>query len=729
MTVPSPPGQETRTARKLDAVVLAAVLVGASLLVLYFTPLAPEAWLAAVGGNYLAPLLQALTIFALIHGRRAVARAERRFWDVLTLGFTVWFAAQLAGFALAPGVVSWLASDVLNLLCFVSLLLALELRPHVPEWTGGKLRFRFTAVATAIFLSVLLLYFVLIPSSLDRAAYDTLVPSYYLFLTLDAVLLARFCALVAASSERRWRVTYGLLALASGGWLLGDLVDCLIYAGTLDVPLGTPLDLPYCVPAFAIVVATRLRNRSSAPPEPARADSIGARAEASALPLAYAFLLPVVHLSLTSAGLFDVGGRGAREVTMLAGFLALVACVYAQHVLLRRRNDDLEDRLTALVTDGELRHTQKMEALGRLAGGVAHDFNNVLLVIRGYADMLLRNAQPNDPVRVRLRRIGDATERGAALVQQLLAFGRRQVVQPTLLRLDDEVASIQSMLRRVIGEDIRLETQLDPLTGCIYFDRGQLAQVVINLVINARDAMPKGGRLMIETGAAELADPGAVPGVAPGDYAVMTVADTGVGMDAETRERIFEPFFTTRAEGTGLGLATVYGIVKQGGGAIRVESRPGHGTHFRLYFPRAEETPDDVLIPAERAAAFRSRRGETVLLVEDEEQVRAVARECLEECGYRVLEAADAEAALRVADAQGKTVDLLLTDVVLPGMSGRELAERLEGRVDAVLFMSGYNDEALLDYGRVAFLQKPFALAEMARSVREVLDAQRSQKA
>src|SRR5437867_729355 len=375
----------------------------------------------------------------------------------------------------------------------------------------------------------------------------------------------------------------------------------------------------------------------------------------------------------------------------------------------------------------QLVQSQKMEAVGRLAGGVAHDFNNLLTVILSYSDLLLEDRPPDAPDREDIEQIRKAAVGASALTRQLLAFSRQQVLEPRVLDVNTVVASTEKMLTRLLGEDISLTASLAPALGAVKVDPGQLEQIIMNLAVNARDAMPHGGRLSIETANVDM-DESYVRGhpvAHPGPYVMLAVSDTGIGMDAVTQARIFEPFFTTKeaGKGTGLGLATVYGIVKQSGGFIWVYSEPGHGTSFKIYLPRVDE-------PVARAVAAPEVVGgsETVLVVEDVAAVRAVAREMLERHGYTVLEAPDGETALRLAGKHQGVIRLLLTDVVMPDVSGRQLADQLlELRPDMkVLFMSGYTDDAIVRHGvlkeGIAYLQKPFTPDTMARKVRAVLD-------
>jgi PAS domain S-box-containing protein len=394
-----------------------------------------------------------------------------------------------------------------------------------------------------------------------------------------------------------------------------------------------------------------------------------------------------------------------------------------------RKNAEEELR----VSEEKLRQSQKLEAVGQLAGGVAHDFNNLLTVINGYSDLLMRKLEKDNPTRLTIEEIRKAGERAASLTRQLLAFSRRQVLQPAPLELNVIVANVDKMLRRLIGEDIDLLMALEPELGRIKADPGQIEQVLLNLAVNARDAMPQGGKLTIETSNVYLDNQYAQthPPIQPGQYVMLAVSDNGFGMSPETQARIFEPFFTTKEQGkgTGLGLSTVYGIVKQSGGNVWVYSEEGRGTTFKVYLPRVDEqgeTTEAVELPAELA-----RGRETILLAEDEEQVRRMAQTILEMYGYRVLEASNGEEATSIFKERGDEIHLVLTDAVMPQMSGPELAQRLMTlRPDIkVLYMSGYTDDAIVRHGliehEIAFLQKPFTAEALIRKVREALDAPR----
>jgi PAS domain S-box-containing protein len=380
--------------------------------------------------------------------------------------------------------------------------------------------------------------------------------------------------------------------------------------------------------------------------------------------------------------------------------------------------------------EDQLRQSQKMEAIGQLAGGVAHDFNNLLTAINGYSGLALQRLDDSHLIKGYLEEIKKAGDRAANLTRQLLAFGRKQILQPIALNLNDVVTDISKLLRRLIGEDIELTAKLDPALKTIKADPGQIEQVLINLVVNARDAMPQGGNLTIETAAVELdaeyADRHV--GVVPGNYVMLAVSDTGTGMDEETQARIFDPFFTTKdqGKGTGLGLSTVYGIVKQSGGNIWVYSELGHGTTFKVYLPQLETETQKV----DTTVADTQMPGgsETILLVEDEDVVRGLARKILEHAGYNVIEAKQGDEAIRLCTEGVRSIDLLLTDVVMPGISGKEVADRLSALLPGlkVLFMSGYTDEAIVHHGvldsNIEFIEKPFTLIALAKRVRKVLD-------
>jgi nitrogen-specific signal transduction histidine kinase len=390
---------------------------------------------------------------------------------------------------------------------------------------------------------------------------------------------------------------------------------------------------------------------------------------------------------------------------------------------------DITDR-TRL--EQQLRQAQKMEAVGRLAGGVAHDFNNILTTILGYSDMLLGEISSDDPKHSALEGIKKAGSRASSLVSQLLAFSRKQVIQPVVLDLNAIVKDLSKMLRRLIGEDIELITALEPALGYVKVDHGQIDQVIMNLAVNARDAMPEGGQLVIETANVELDEQYARFHdvlLKTGPFVMLSITDTGCGMDRKMKAQIFEPFFTTKepGRGTGLGLSTVYGIIKQADGFVWVYSEPGHGTTFKIYLPRTGEKELSII---KKDTTSQPVGNETILLVEDNSELKNLMCKMLQKCGYEVLSASSSEEAKDIFMMEDRgPIHLLVTDVVLRGKSGRRLAESLTGmrRELKVLYMSGYTDETISRHGIVEpginFLQKPFTQEGLARKVRKILDS------
>ena len=414
---------------------------------------------------------------------------------------------------------------------------------------------------------------------------------------------------------------------------------------------------------------------------------------------------------------FEAQAADLRSHPQVAGFV----------VVARDITQRLEAEQAVRASEEALRQSQKMEALGRLAGGLAHDFNNLLTAIRGYCGLLQESV--DGPQAGYVHEIAAASDRAAELTSKLLTLSRRQLVSRRVVAVNDQVADLESLLRRLIGEDVELVTDLSTDVGQVRADPHQLDQALLNLVVNARDAMPQGGRIVVRTERVELSldDIERRPDLGPGAYVLLTVSDTGVGMDHETLEHVFEPFFTTKesGKGTGLGLATVYASIHQEGGHIEVQSAPGRGAVFQIFLPEVEADPDVAPAP-EKAHQGRLRGTETILLVEDEDIVRRLVRRQLEGLGYSILDAVNGEAALEVA--QRNDVDLLVSDVVMPGMSGPELARRLVDQQPGlpVLFMSGYTDAFVgrhgFSEGEHEVLQKPFDQTELARRIRELLD-------
>ncbi len=418
--------------------------------------------------------------------------------------------------------------------------------------------------------------------------------------------------------------------------------------------------------------------------------------------------------------------RGGREVPVSTVFIA------------HRSDTETPPHFSAIMRDmtgkreleTQLRQAQKMEAVGRLAGGVAHDFNNMLAVIMSYADLLEMDFAAGTPQLEDLREITSAARRAAGLTRQLLAFSRQQVLEPRVLDPNEVIDGVEKMLRRIIGENITIAMALTPTVSHIRADPGQLEQVILNLAVNARDAMPAGGRLTLETAEVELDDPytASHPTVTPGRYVMIAVSDTGTGMDAATQARIFEPFFTTKekGQGTGLGLATVYGIVKQSAGYIWVYSEPNRGSTFKVYLPSVAGTEEAAVMSIPEMQPARGL--ETILFVEDEPALRTAGAQILGRYGYTVIVAGSGDEALALWHQQATVIDLIATDIVMPGITGPETVERLRAVHPSVkvLFMSGYTDATVLEHGvsimGAAFLQKPYSAATLTQKVREVLD-------
>jgi signal transduction histidine kinase/CheY-like chemotaxis protein len=434
------------------------------------------------------------------------------------------------------------------------------------------------------------------------------------------------------------------------------------------------------------------------------------------------YTLPVVAMGLGPLGAFPIAmTQIVLHLFLLLGSLSgqILAAVMAE------REEALQRRIAL---EEQLRHSQKMEAVGRLAGGIAHDFNNLLTAIIGYAEIVIVGLGPGDPRRADAEEIARAAMRAADLTRQMLAFSRKQILQPKVIDLNLTLSRVEPMLRRVIGEDIVMTIAPRATRAQVRVDPGQIEQVIMNLVVNARDAMPKGGRLTVETGDAMLDATQVPPDARPGDYVMLAVSDTGVGMPADVRARIFEPYFTTKevGKGTGLGLSTAYGIVRQSDGHILVNSEPGLGTTFRVYLPRVEA---ETKLAAASGEEQMPTGNEHILLVEDDPSVRRLSRELLVRLGYSVTEAASGRAGLALGSDDTRHFDLALCDVILGDMSGPAVYEALRALRPSVrvLYMSGYADEAIvktgvLDEGQ-PFLQKPFTPRDLAVKIREVLDA------
>ncbi len=676
----------------------------------------------------------ALTMLAFQFGKRVAGAGTRRFAEYVTIGLGCWLVIRIIYLAWPEFYgtpVSDLVVDLLYLGFYLLLALASLTRAHRElPWRGPDLPRRVETCALMIFLFFALAYFVLVPGQFHYAAYDTWVPSLYMYIALDLCLALRYAYLTRVTTSQRHRWTYGIIALACLIWAAVDLVETLGYLGLLETTPGSAIELLWLPVHPVLIAAARVRHvpffaAALAPSTlPLRHFTRPLRAIGPVVVLA--FLPPLLHFAGYLTGLFDPSTRVPREVLVLITILASAGALLLYLTTLTAAN-------RALLTDlqeanAQLQQSHKMEAIGRLAGGVAHDFNNLLTAIIGYDEALLERLAPADPARRHAERIRTAAGRATALTRQLLTFARPQTLRVETCDLSVVVAELVPMLRPLIGEDIELLLEHASTPVLVRADRAQLEQVIVNLVVNARDAMPEGGRLTIGTAAGQLtAESGPDgPDAESTPCATLTVTDTGTGMDSAAQERIFEPFYTTKekSKGTGLGLSTVYGIVQRAEGIIRVDSRVGEGTTMRVMLPRVEAA--DAIAEARVAPDPPSPvepewiDGATILVVEDEDAVRGLIRDVLETDGYRVLEARDGVLALGVYETHGDQIDLLLTDVVMPQMNGPELAEHLVGEREdlQVLFVSGYHDES--DFGvhrpleRAEFLPKPFTPTDSA---------------
>ena len=529
--------------------------------------------------------------------------------------------------------------------------------------------------------------------------------------------IAQACGHLLSSESVGFWLVDGDELVVTGTW--GDAHEIMV---TPRLHLGESLSGRVAVSGEALVVADLASDPRLLPAHRETSCRLGYRG----------MLVVPVKIGERVAGVLSIrtkrdSGFSSEDVALALAF-ASQAAVALENSRLYQETRRAYDELST--TQDQLTQARKMEAVGRLAGGVAHDFNNLLTVMIGRSQLLLRRLETQDSVRPELELIQEAAGQAAELTRQLLAFSRKQVLRPTVLDLNRAVANLGAMLKRLIGEDIVLVTELAPTLGCVKADPGQIQQVVMNLAANARDAMPRGGRLTIETANVDLDATYARrhAGVPPGPYVMLAVTDTGLGMAPETQAHIFEPFFTTKGpgQGTGLGLATVYGVVKQSDGHIWVYSEPGRGTTFKIYLPRvnATVTPEET----DPNGAPLSPGHETILLAEDAPAVRALARDVLQAQGYTVLEAQHGREALTIGEQHAGPIHLLLTDVVMPEMNGRELVERLAPirPTTPILYMSGYTDNVVVHHGvldrSAVFLEKPFTPAALVCKVRQVLD-------
>ena len=695
-------------------------------------------------------LFNLLCLFVVVRAARASSQLPRYFWYVTAISISFFCVAVLCNLYVQTIQTSQTVADIADIvsvfwLCPLSLTLFLE-----PDFELS----RFDPIHVLDFIQVVLLwvviyfFFLYMPtheisgSPFERTwVHATWVGS----LMYDGTMAAIFLLRAAFTNSRVVRTLFGriglFLVLVCFGDFFYNYLGATLQAGSWYEAIWTFLNL------CPIVIAGTWNQSKidKSPTRPLFSDLVGNRL----FPILFAFIVLVLSLYIarerTLSALVIVG------ISFLCSSLRLLIAQKRQdrvqldlyteiqhrervEQLLRQNEEHLEDQVAERTLKLEesrhqLRQAQKMEAIGRLAGGVAHDFNNLLTIIRGYSRLLLDRG-PAPELRNGLERIDDAADRAASLTSQLLAFSRRQVLQPKVFSINALIQDLEKMLRRVISEDIEMRTALAPDLGSVRADRTQIEQVILNLVVNARDAMPNGGKLILETANVYLDEAYASrhQTVMPGEYVYLGVSDTGAGISQENLSRIFEPFFTTKelGKGTGLGLSMVYGIIKQSGGSIWVYSEPGRGTSFKIYLPRINATAETVAPESSHTSSVRGN--ETILLVEDDSQVKELAREALAASGYSVLAAETPQAAVEICRTRTGPIHLLLTDVVMPGIGGRELANQATSiRPDLrVLFMSGYTPQAILHHGEFEantfFLQKPFTPSQLAAKVREVLE-------
>jgi len=712
-----------------DPVVFCWGVLIAGYAVLYLVlPFFAAGALAAFSETWAEPILLAALIPTLLRGLGSLPNPEeRRFWRLLAVGFATWLVGTVLMSVL--DVVSGLAelwADPLFLLSFVACFLAVEQRPHLePGWSVRDVSYRFSVAGSVILVFALIGYLFIVPSLLRPGVEPGGYPTWYLIVTLDLLLALRFLHLAWIARGSLWKAHYLLMMLAAAAWVLTDTLEYRITFGQLELAYGTPWDGLWYLPFVLFVVARRRRQAEvelATGNEPTEEQLEGAL-DIPDLLLAYALLFPAFHISFNLLGLLQPDGHFVRELIVLASLIAFVGLAVARHGHLQRRNRELRATIATRVMDESLQQAQRLEAIGRLAGGVAHDFNNLLTVIQGHGTMLRERTDLAGEVRSDIGAMVTAARRGGELTRQLLAFGRRQVLQPRALDLNDVVRDAERMLTRLLGDDIELRTELAHDLWPIAADSGQLLQVLLNLCVNAREAMPDGGILTITTKNHTTA--AAPVDGSPTERVTLIVSDTGRGMNDEVQAHAFEPFYSRTVGGTGLGLATAWGIVTQSGGLIHVSSAPGAGTSFTVELPRTSSEPVEATSdPDDRVTLEPGRR---ILLVEDEPVVRTVVRRQLELMGFVVTEASDGERAIELA-AQSDGLDLLLTDVVMPGMNGWELAERLRATRPElrILYMSGHAEDsermARALGKRGSFLAKPFRRTELERALAEVLE-------
>lgn len=592
-TVPLSPRRLAR-----DPVVVAALACAATLVLLYSLPLFDPKDLEEIGDTYAFVPLCLLVIVAARWRLSSIRHPEeRRFWNLLALGFGFWLAAELFFIIIAPagrGPTYQMVNDYLFVLFYLSVILATEESPHLrPGWSDGDPGHQLAYVETAFFALAALVYFAVIPYVLNVPAYSTTLPSFYLYVVFDLFLVGRSLYLCSAAATRRWRALYALFALSAVLLLATDLLDALSRSNVYLYSPGGAWDFLWYAYFFVVVGMARARHLyastdgsqgvEASSDKEAVSGPIGSRSQ-------YLFLLslPVMHLALYRAGLLDAKSHEARDAAVVVYLIGIAVVAVIRERSYEKRNRAMRAEIES--KNKRLMRAHRLEAVGQLAGGVAHEFNNLLTVILGHSDSLVHLLDDSSSTKKKAEEIKKAAIRAASLTRELLAFTRQQVMLPQAVDLNELIRKFEPTLRRVIGERISMELKLAGGIDHVLVDPGQIEHVLENLVENAHDAMPDGGRLTIRTSAIHVSVEDSYGGspVKPGRYVTLSMSDTGVGMTKAVQARIFEPFFTTKTlgQGTGLGLATVYGIITQSGGHVVVTSEPGHGSTFKIFLPR-----------------------------------------------------------------------------------------------------------------------------------------------
>ncbi|MEC7583828.1 MAG: ATP-binding protein [Planctomycetota bacterium] len=700
-----------------------------------FPALLPEAAHDPFSDTFTDVILASVTMVAFLTccRMRTGHREHRWFRVALLLGVMTWSFAELwMGLVSEDFLVSLFGdalSDGILLLGMMFLLIAAEMQPDQPaNWTANNTPFRMRLIGVIFSVSALYTYFTLAPFLSGLPDHDNWGRSLLLFIPFDAFLMLRFGWLSAFTPSTSWRATYGLLALVVLSMLAADVIEMMAQEGWIAWIGLEPLGLIWFVPYMGLTVAAR-RIATQGSPDSSPSDSASSGRElatAEVVIIGLTLAIVAIHFAAPLTGILSPDLASVRNRIALISLSLLGSLALVQAAVLGQRNRRLIRDLENI--NAQLLQSQKMEAVGRLAGGMAHDFNNILTVVMGNEELLSESVKHNPEAREQVRAIGDACGRASALTKQLLAFSRNHIQTADPLNLNSVITDLAEMLRRLIGERVNLRLEQDHRSLWISANRTQMEQLLMNLCVNARDAMPQGGDLTIGTEIVDLPEEDAQRfGSHAGSHAALRVSDTGCGMSKEILEHAFEPFFSTkdRPIGTGLGLSTVYAIVENSAGEVSVTSSPGKGTTFLVILPLITPPAKQKKKPQPTAQPTRGKG--TILLVEDNDEVRGITRRALQKHGYEVLDADSGDAAIHLTRNYGSEINLLLTDVVMPGMSGPEVVKQaLQLRPDMrVLYMSGHTGDALVDRGitefDAGFIQKPFNSRQIVLRIQAML--------